>query len=201
MSNNFVMKLLKKISPPTIYVISLVGLLIGHTSFAAEKNIYRSEKHSYSLVYPKGWEKISGRMKNTDFVAVSPIGANITIVIRENPEKSIKSFRDVSDVELKLLIDGTITSFRNKYKNVVVNDRGFTQLSNEPSIWMDVTYTDSAAFDATFRFRTLTVQSLYNYKFYALTCLNEEQLFKRTEKECKDSINSFIFEDMMIIPK
>ncbi len=195
MNNDTFIKINERFLLQAMCILLVVGFIQPSITYATKKNIYRSDKHSYSIVYPTGWERKSARMKNTDFIASSPKGANITIVVRESPDKSIESFNSFTDTELNLLIDNNITEHRRKYKNVVVNAKGLTNLHNEKSIWMNLTYTDSTAFDSTFRFRVLIIQTLYNNKFYAITCLNESKFYQDTERECKNSINSFVFED------
>jgi hypothetical protein len=175
--------------------VSVLLAIFALNSFGqVQQQRYRNKEHAFSISFPSGWETMKGATPNSVVKAVNTKGEDETIyVIVKTLRKGLETFtfENYTEKDLKDSAIFFIANFKNSYPDAILNDYGFTHLSNKRAIRKTVTYSFKNIY-GTVNLRQLMVETWHKGKQYQIGCGSSPEKFSQFEDIFLAVLSSFI---------
>lgn len=176
--------------------LTLVLLLLFYPLFVSGQqkiNLFRSKVHTFSIVFPDGWQQREGQTPRTVVVSENAERASIIIQVFQSPAEV--DLANVSDEDLRVLINDTFTGLKAKmYPDAVLMKSGTTYIANKKATWMLFTYSIKQAF-VTEKVKTMLYTVFNGSKMYQILCTSSVNRYDYFDNIFLSAVRSFVFED------
>lgn len=152
-----------------------------------KENTYRSEEHTFSIVFPAGWSIRSGRTLHGVVVAGNGKGASIIIQAWKLPED--KSYSQYHDADLKKIAEEIFDDFRKEqFKDAILENWGPTNLSGKKALKSVFRYTAGK-----YQMRTMMISVLGNKRMIQISCIAPVNSYNSVIDDFEATCGSFLF--------
>lgn len=177
-----------------LLIFAVVSLILPLSALGQQKiNLFRSKVHTFSIVFPDGWQQRNGQTPRTVVVSENAERASIIIQVFQSPAEV--DLQNIADEDLSGLINDTFAGLKAKmYPDAVLMKSGTTFIANKKATWMLFTYSIKQAF-VTEKVKTMLYTVFNGSKMYQILCTSPVNRYDYFDKIFLSAVRSFVFED------